>query len=58
MTLAGDIIRGKALDLLVERAEIEPEAPKANRRTAEAEDRRRNDRRAETETSDDAEETP
>ena len=24
MTLAGDIIRGKALDLLVERADIEP----------------------------------
>ena len=27
MTLAGDIIRGKALDLLVERADIEPEGP-------------------------------
>ena len=27
MTLAGDIIRGKALDLLVERAEIDDEAP-------------------------------
>ena len=26
MTLAGDIIRGKALDLLVERADIEPES--------------------------------
>ena len=25
VTLAGDIIRGKALDLLVERADIEPE---------------------------------
>ena len=25
VTLAGDIIRGKALDLLVERAEVEPE---------------------------------
>jgi trigger factor len=27
VTLAGDIIRGKALDLLVERADIEPEGP-------------------------------
>ena len=27
VTLAGDIIRGKALDLLVERADIEPESP-------------------------------
>jgi trigger factor len=27
VTLAGDIIRGKALDLLVERADIEPEDP-------------------------------
>jgi trigger factor len=29
VTLAGDIIRGKALDLLVERADIEPEDPAA-----------------------------
>jgi len=29
VTLAGDIIRGKALDLLVERADIEPEGPGA-----------------------------
>jgi hypothetical protein len=27
VTLAGDIIRGKALDLLVERADIEAESP-------------------------------
>jgi trigger factor len=27
VTLAGDIIRGKALDLMVERADIEPEDP-------------------------------
>jgi trigger factor len=48
VTLAGDIIRGKALDLLVERAEIDDEAP-----TDEAE------AAADAEPSDDeAEETP
>ena len=48
VTLAGDIIRGKALDLLVERAEIDDEAP-----TDEAE------AAAEAEPStDEAEETP
>lgn len=37
VTLAGDIIRGKALDLLVERADIEPEGPVAPVADAEAE---------------------
>ena len=56
VTLAGDIIRGKALDLLVERADIEPEGaegPEADRRRAP----RRPTTEPETETSDDAEET-
>ena len=37
VTLAGDIIRGKALDLLVERADIEPEGPVEAVADAEAE---------------------
>ncbi|MGZ5295945.1 MAG: trigger factor, partial [Actinomycetota bacterium] len=37
VTLAGDIIRGKALDLLVERADIEPEGPVDPVADAEAE---------------------
>ena len=36
VTLAGDIIRGKALDLLVEHADIETESPEAGAEAAEA----------------------
>jgi trigger factor len=50
VTLAGDIIRGKALDLLVERADIEPETV-TETETSEAE------ADAAPETPDDAEET-
>ena len=57
VTLAGDIIRGKALDLLVERADIEPESPEGIDGTAEAETGD-DDLGAETETSDDTEEKP
>jgi len=53
VTLAGDIIRGKALDLLVERAEIEPEASDAAADGGEPVDNE-----PENETPDDAEETP
>ena len=54
VTLAGDIIRGKALDLLVERADIEPEGPTEPRGRRGRAGRRD----PEHETSDDAEETP
>ncbi|MGZ8615246.1 MAG: trigger factor [Actinomycetota bacterium] len=54
VTLAGDIIRGKALDLLVERADIEPEGSEGAEGSAEAEPA---DGDPEHETSDDVEET-
>ncbi len=54
VTLAGDIIRGKALDLLVERADIEPEGSEGAEGSAGAEPA---DGDPEHETSDDAEET-
>ena len=68
VTLAGDIIRGKALDLLVERADIEAEepvegpaeGPEGIDGTAEAEPTEggpETETEPETETSDDAEET-
>ena len=58
VTLAGDIIRGKALDLLVERADIEPESSEGTDGTAQAEPGDDDDPGAETETHDDTEEKP